>query len=92
MREVTKLHSDKPLHNCANCTYQDTQPMAMPDGTPVIGKEQMICRRFPPQVVLMQTPSPAGISVTLMPMFPPVSELMWCYEHEPEIEPPMIAG
>jgi hypothetical protein len=56
----------------------------MPDGTPVVGKEQMICRRFPPQVVPVQVPTPNGISVNMLPMFPPVNDSMWCHEHEPE--------
>jgi hypothetical protein len=92
MNEVTKLHDDKPVHNCGTCTFHDTQPVAMPDGTAVIGKTQMICRRFPPQVVAMQVPSPAGISVTLLPMFPPVNDAMWCYEHEPENGAQDISG
>ncbi len=84
MNDVIKMRNDKPVHNCGTCTFHDTQPVAMPDGTPVIGKDQMICRRFPPVVVLMQVPSPQGISMNLMPMFPPVNDGMWCYEHEPE--------
>jgi hypothetical protein len=60
------------------------QPLAMPDGKPIIGKEQMVCKRFPPQVVAMQVPTPQGISVSLLPMFPPVSDSIWCFEHEPE--------
>lgn len=62
----------------------DLQPVAMPDGTPVIGKDQMVCKRFPPQVVAMQIPTPNGITVNMMPLFPPVNVEVWCYEHAPE--------
>lgn len=75
---------DDVVHSCATCVFHEMQPLAMPDGKPIIGKEQMVCKRFPPQVVAMQVPSPAGMSVTLMPMFPPVNNGMWCFEHEPE--------
>lgn len=77
------VNKDKVIHSCATCVFSEMQPVAMPDGQPVIGKEQMVCKRFPPQVVSMQIPTPAGISVSLMPMFPPVSESIWCFEHEP---------
>lgn len=70
--------------NCSNCAYNDLQPVAMPDGKPVIGKTQMVCKRFPPQVVAVQVPSPQGISVNMMPLFPPVNDSVWCYEWQPE--------
>ena len=68
------------LTSCDICMFHEMQPVAMPDGTAVIGKEQMVCKRFPPQVVAMQVPTPQGISVSLMPMFPPVNAGMWCHE------------
>lgn len=70
--------------NCSNCEYNDLQPVAMPDGKPVIGKTQLVCKRFPPQVVAVQIPSPQGISVNMMPIFPPVNAEVWCYEWQPE--------
>jgi len=82
--KVAKIGKVKNVHNCLTCEFQDTQPLAMPDGQPVIGKSQAICRRFPPTVVAMQIPTPQGISVQLLPMFPPVNVDMWCFEHSPE--------
>lgn len=73
-----------PIHNCSTCRYHDMQDMQMPDGSPVIGKQQMICRRFPPGVVSMQIPTPQGITVSLIGSFPPVTDTVWCHEHEPE--------
>jgi len=70
--------------NCSNCAFSDLQPVAMPDGKPVIGKTQMVCKRFPPAVVAIQVPSPQGISVNMMPLFPPVNAEVWCYEWEAE--------
>ena len=70
--------------NCGNCAFMDLQPVAMPDGKPVIGKTQMVCKRFPPQVVAMQIPTPNGISVNMMPLFPPVNAEVWCYEWDAE--------
>ena len=81
---VETLRGDGTIHSCATCAFHEMQPLAMPDGKPIIGKQQMVCKRFPPQVVAMQIPSPQGISVSLMPMFPPVSDSVWCFEHEPE--------
>lgn len=75
-------HNVKTKYSCSSCTFHEMQPVAMPDGKPVIGQEQMVCKRFPPQVVAMQIPTPQGISVQLMPMFPPVNDSMWCYEHD----------
>jgi len=73
-----------PVHNCLTCRYHEVQPVAQPDGTPVIGKEQPVCKRFPPTVVSMQIPTPQGVQVSLMPIFPAVNPSMWCWEHEPE--------
>lgn len=70
--------------NCGNCRFADLQPLAMPDGQPVIGKTQLVCKRFPPQVVAIQVPAPQGISVNMMPLFPPVNASVWCYEWEAE--------
>jgi hypothetical protein len=81
---VITLRGDGIIHSCATCAFNEMQPVAMPDGKPIIGKSQMVCKRFPPQVVSMQVPTPAGISVSLLPMFPPVNDGMWCFEHEPE--------
>ncbi len=81
---VRTLRGDGIIHSCATCAFAEMQPVALPDGKPIIGKEQMVCKRFPPQVVAMQIPTPAGITMSLMPMFPPVSESIWCFEHEPE--------
>lgn len=81
---VTFRGNDNIVHSCETCVFNEMQPLAMPDGEPLIGKEQMVCKRFPPQLVVMQVPTPAGISTTLIPMFPPVNAGMWCYEHEPE--------
>lgn len=75
---------DTPDTNCGNCTFMDLQPVATPDGMAVIGKTQMVCKRFPPQVVAMQMPTPQGVSVNLMPLFPPVNASVWCYEWEAE--------
>lgn len=72
------------VHNCGTCVFHETQPVMMPDGTPVVGKTQMVCKRFPPQVVAMHVPTPEGISVNLIPVFPPVNHSVHCYEHEPE--------
>ncbi len=66
--------------NCSNCAFNDLQPVAMPDGKPVIGQEQLVCKRFPPAVVAVSVPTPQGISVNMMPLFPPVNAEMWCYE------------
>jgi len=84
LRPNDSAQGDAIVHSCATCAYQEMQPVAMPDGKPIIGKEQAVCKRFPPQVVAMQIPSPQGISVQLMPVFPPVNASMWCFEHEPE--------
>jgi len=81
---VSTLRGGEIVHSCETCTFQEMQPLAMPDGKPIIGKSQMVCKRFPPQVVAMQQPTPQGISVQLLPMFPPVNGSMWCFEHEPE--------
>lgn len=89
---VVTFRGDGIVHSCESCVFQEMQPIAMPDGTPIVGKEQMVCKRFPPQVVAMQVPTPQGISVSLMPMFPPVNAGMWCYEHEPEREIVDISG
>ena len=89
---VVTFRGDGIVHSCGTCVFQEMQPVAMPDGKPIIGKEQSVCKRFPPQVVAMQVPSPAGISMTLMPMFPPVNNGMWCFEHEPENGAQDISG
>jgi len=56
----------------------------MPDGQPVIGKKQMICRRLPPHMIAVQNPTPAGITVSVLPIFPGVNDTIWCWEHKPE--------
>lgn len=76
--------SDSPTTNCGVCRFMDLQPVATPDGHAVIGKTQMVCKRFPPQVVAMQIPTQQGMSVNLMPVFPPVNADVWCYEWEAE--------
>ena len=70
--------------NCGNCAFMDLQPVATPDGKPVIGETQSVCKRFPPQLVAVQVPTPQGISVQMMPLFPPVNAEVWCYEWAPE--------
>lgn len=81
---LTFRGKDNIVHSCATCVFHEMQPLAMPDGQPIIGKEQMVCKRFPPSVVAMQVPTPGGVSMTILPMFPPVNDGMWCFEHEPE--------
>ena len=81
---VKAFRGDDIVHSCVTCVFNETQPLAMPDGQPIIGKTQLVCKRFPPQIVAMQVPTAQGISMNLMPMFPPVSASMWCFEHEPE--------
>ena len=70
--------------NCGNCAFMDLQPVATPDGRAVIGKTQMVCKLFPPQIVAIPSPSPAGLSINLMPVFPPVNAEVWCYQWEAE--------
>jgi len=72
------------VHNCLSCRYHDEMPVQTPDGKPVVGQTQTICRRNPPTVVSMQVPTPQGISVNLLPVFPAVNVAMWCYAHEQE--------
>jgi len=83
VRTLRTNNSGDLVHSCATCVFQEMQPVAMPDGKPVIGQEQMVCKRFPPQVVALQVPTAQGISVQLMPVFPPVNASTWCFEHEP---------
>lgn len=69
------------VHNCTTCAFHDDQPVMTPDGQPVIGKTQTICRRNPPTTVAIQSATPTGIAVQLTASFPPVNEHTWCYQH-----------
>ena len=70
--------------NCANCAFAEVQPVMTPEGNPLLGETQLVCKRFPPQLVSMQVVTPNGMQVTLLPVFPNVNGEVWCYEHEPE--------
>ena len=83
-REVLAPEQPGPFRDCSSCAFHDVMQKTTPDGQPMIGEEQMICRRLPPTVVVIQAPTPQGMAVNLMPTFPPVGNGQWCYSFVPE--------
>ena len=75
--------SDKKLTmHCANCFFSAPMEVLQPDGTPIIGKTQLVCMHSPPQQITMQVPTNQGIQVSIRSQFPAVSEAMCCHQHE----------
>jgi len=69
---------------CDSCRFSETQQSIGPDGKPLIGQSQLVCKRFPPNAVAITVPSPNGMSVQIISTFPPVTDAMYCYEFAPE--------
>lgn len=71
-----------PLFNCGNCLYANSIPAIGPDGAPLIGQQQLVCMFGPPQMIVMQMPTPAGMQTAIRSQFPAVSPQMMCHQHE----------
>ena len=78
-------NEDLAFH-CGNCFFSSPMEVLQPDGTPIIGKTQLVCMRFPPQQIVMQIPTNQGIQVQVRSQFPAVSDSMACHEHQIEDE------
>lgn len=76
------MTDEKLLFHCGNCYFSSPMEVIQPDGTPVIGKTQLVCKRFPPQQIAMQIPTNQGIQVSIRSQFPAVSDTMACHEHQ----------
>jgi len=69
---------------CETCRFSDLQQVTDQNGGVQIGQMQRVCKRMPPAAVAIMAPGPNGVSVSLISTFPPVTDDMWCYEHDPE--------
>lgn len=65
-----------PVRNCDTCAHARH---ILQGGS---GALQMVCARNTPTAYVV--PMPGGRGVSLMSMFPPVTESMGCSEHKPE--------
>lgn len=74
---------------CGNCCYWLETPSGVKgkgDNAPI---RNGICRRFPPQMVMLgmsqsaivKAGMPGGVQPLVQPMFPAMTEFGWCGEH-----------
>lgn len=85
------------LRNCENCVH------AIPENIAGQLVKQLVCHRFPPQILLIPAPKQATVSRISLPgqdtgtamlaqsMFPVVSPQMFCHSHTMRAEDPTEA-
>ena len=63
------------MRSCATCKFCAVQQLPPPEITKV-----RVCKRFPPQVNVVQSQQGGAFMVN----FPIVADEVWCYEYAPE--------
>ena len=65
--------------SCKTCVFAHELQAAMPDGQPIVGQMQLVCKAAPPQLVVLPV---APGQVQMSGMFPPVEPDLWCGHYE----------
>jgi len=60
--------------NCGHCLHSSIDLQ----GDQTAGK--MVCRRYPPIAVPVTVPTATGVSIQIVPVFPPVTDAQRCGE------------
>ena len=68
--------------NCSTCLFSMEIPVNGPDGELMIGQSQLVCKHSPPQLIVLQIPSPNGMVTSIRSVFPVVSADLCCHQHE----------
>lgn len=92
-----QLVAQPELRTCGNCVHAISERM---EG---VMTPQLVCHRFPPQIVLIPMApqkssariampgQPEGIRMQAQSMFPPVNDRMFCHSHTHRLEDPTAA-